>query len=86
MGSKKRPPGEPMATRHPDVTSAALNLPADQRAQLAQELLASLDRDPEVEAAWDEEIRRRVAELEAGTAKTIPAEQVFAEARRRLKA
>jgi putative addiction module component (TIGR02574 family) len=86
MGSKKRQRGEPMATRLPDITSAALNLPPDQRAQLAQQLLASLDRDPEIEAAWDEEIRRRVAELEAGTAKTIPAEQVFAEARRRLKA
>lgn len=68
-----------------DVSSAALELPPEQRAQLAQQQLASLDRDPEIEAAWDEEIRRRVADVEAGASETIPAEEVFAEARRRLK-
>ena len=47
--------------------------------------LSSLPRDPEVEAARDAEIRRRVAELESGAMDT-PAEEVFAEARRRLNA
>ncbi|MET0397615.1 MAG: addiction module protein [Longimicrobiaceae bacterium] len=51
-------------------------------------LIASLDQDavddpPEVERAWEEEIRRRLAELEAGTAELIPANQVFAERRSR---
>lgn len=38
--------------------------------------------DMESEAAWDREIERRVAEVEAGTAKLIPAEDVHAEVRR----
>ncbi len=66
------------------VEAAALELSQEERAQLAQSLLASLPRDPEVEATWDEEIKRRVAELEAGLIETIPAEDVFAEARSRL--
>ena len=58
------------------------------RAQLAKTLLVSLDDDPgddpaEVERAWELEIRRRLAELEAGTAELIPAEEVFAELRAR---
>ncbi|HSU14376.1 addiction module protein [Longimicrobium sp.] len=44
------------------------------------------DEDPaEVERAWDDEILRRVAELEAGTAELIPAEEVFAELRVRSR-
>ena len=43
------------------------------------------EEDPAgVERAWEEEIRRRLAELEAGTAELVPAEQVFAELRSRL--
>ena len=38
-----------------------------------------------MEAAWDEEIKRRVAEIDNGTAKLIPAEEVFAEVRRLIK-
>lgn len=68
------------------VEVAALELGPEERAQLAERLLASLPRDSEVQAAWDEEIKRRVAELEAGLMETIPAAEVFAEARSRLKA
>jgi putative addiction module component (TIGR02574 family) len=38
--------------------------------------------DDEVEAAWDQEIRRRIADIDAGTAKLIPSEEVFAHVRR----
>ncbi len=41
-------------------------------------------RDLEVDAAWDEEIKRLVADLEAGLVETLPAEEVFAEACRHL--
>jgi hypothetical protein len=41
------------------------------------------DDPAEAERAWDEEIRRRLAELDAGTAELIPAEEVFAELRSR---
>jgi hypothetical protein len=57
---------------------------------LAKILLVSLDDGPgddpaEVERAWDVEIRRRLAELESGTAELIPAEEVFAELRARTR-
>ncbi len=75
-----------MASSLQAVEAAALELSPEERAQLAQRLLSSLARPPEVEAAWDAEIRRRVAELESGAMNTIAAEEVFAEARRRLNA
>ena len=48
------------------------------RATLAGLLIESLEGepDPDVEAAWAAEIERRVAELDAGTVKTIPWEEV----------
>ena len=53
------------------VLADALRLDTKARAELAAELLASLDgpADPDAANAWDEEIRRRVDSLEAGTAK-----------------
>lgn len=73
---------------HQSSQPARGELPLAKRAQLAQRLIASLDLeavdDPaEVERAWEDEIRRRLAELEAGTAELIPADQVFAELRSR---
>jgi len=74
-----------MTTRVRDITSAALGLPAEQRAQLARQLMESLDQDPEIEAAWDEEIRQRVEAWQAGVVKEVPWEQVREEARRRVE-
>ena len=47
----------------------ALRLDLKSRASLVTELLASLDgpEDPDVQAAWADEIERRVAALQAGT-------------------
>jgi putative addiction module component (TIGR02574 family) len=60
----------------------AADLPENDRATLAGLLIDSLEGppDPDIEAAWAAEIERRVAEVEAGTVKTIPWEEV----RRRL--
>jgi putative addiction module component (TIGR02574 family) len=68
-----------------DVTALfrdASELPERDRATLAGLLIESLetDPDPDVEAAWSDEIKRRVAELESGNVETIPWEEV----RRRL--
>lgn len=42
------------------------------------------DDDPaEVEREWEEEIRRRVADMESGAVEFIPAEEVFARIRAR---
>lgn len=50
-----------------------LRLPASERARLALELLRSLDDEPDMDTidAWDVEIGRRAAEVDAGTAETI---------------
>ena len=70
-----------------EITLKARSLPAEDRARLAEDLLSSLqeDHDLAIEAVWDTEIRRRLDEVEAGTAKLIPAAEVFAEVRRMLK-
>lgn len=70
-----------------ELSQKARALPPEDRARLAEELLESLheNRDSEIEAAWDEEIRRRIEEIEAGKAKLISAEEVFAEIRQLLK-
>ncbi len=63
-----------------ELLKRALALSAEERAELAGSLLESLDGvhdDPEaVEAAWNEEIARRIANLDSGKAKTIPWEEV----------
>ena len=76
-----------MPTLVDNLSARARTLPPEDHARLAEELLESLeqDADSEVEAAWDREIERRVSEVEAGTAKLIPAEDVHAEARRRIR-
>jgi len=68
------------------LEAAALLLPSEERARLAERLIASLDRDPEIAAAWDEEILRRITELSADRLDSIPAGEVFEEARARLRA
>jgi putative addiction module component (TIGR02574 family) len=55
------------------VLEAALALPVDERAELAREIIASLDGSPDEGAddAWIDEIDRRVREVEAGTVETV---------------
>ena len=52
------------------VLAEALRLDEQARAELAAELLASLDgpTDTDAESLWAAEIERRVAAIEAGTA------------------
>ena len=60
----------------------ALALPVDERAQLARDLLASLESlsDQELEALWLVEASARARQLESGEVQGIPAEEVFREA------
>ena len=63
-----------------ELLKKALALSSDERAQLVDSLLESLDERHEdhaaVEAAWNDEIARRIDELDSGKAKTIPWEEV----------
>lgn len=56
----------------------ASELPERDRATLAGLLIESLDPqdDSEVEAAWEREIERRIAELDDGSVETVPWEEV----------
>lgn len=75
-----------MSTLVEELSRKARQLSPAERVRLAEELLSSVqEADAEVDAAWDEEIRHRLAEIESGTAKLVPAEEVFAEIRRLLK-
>jgi putative addiction module component (TIGR02574 family) len=56
----------------------------EQFAQWYEGKLAQSGFDPAIEAAWAAEVDRRIAEIESGQVQGIPAEQVFAEARKRL--
>jgi putative addiction module component (TIGR02574 family) len=68
-----------------ELSAQAKALAPEDRARLAEELLASLDpHDRDVGAAWDVELRRRVEEVERGTVELVPAGQVFATVRRAL--
>jgi hypothetical protein len=55
------------------LRSDALSLPEAERAELAHTLVMSLDlpADPDARVAWDEEIARRMAEIDAGTAPLV---------------
>jgi putative addiction module component (TIGR02574 family) len=71
-----------------DVLTEILRLPPEQRAKLALELIRSLDdeHDADAAAAWGEEIERRAAEVEAGTADTITLDEYRAHVRARRAA
>ena len=65
-----------------EIESLALRLPPDQRAALAQHLIASLDEADETERAWGDEAARRSAAITDDD--TLPAADVFADARRAI--
>jgi putative addiction module component (TIGR02574 family) len=66
------------------LRSEVLNLSEPERAELAHNLVCSLDgpADPDVEQAWDAEILRRLADIESGTADSIDRDEF----RRRMRA
>jgi len=69
-----------------ELSARARALPPEERARLAEELLASLDpREAEVESAWDDELRRRIDEIERAAVPLVPAAQAFAQVRRALR-
>ena len=70
-----------------ELEQQARALSPDDRARLAEVLLDSLQGPPlsEVEAAWSREIEERIAAYDRGDLQTIPAEDVFAEARRNTR-
>jgi putative addiction module component (TIGR02574 family) len=66
------------------IAQEALLLTPAQRAELAEFLVESLDSTipDEIQRRWIEEASRRLEDVRSGRVKTIPGEEVMAEARR----
>jgi putative addiction module component (TIGR02574 family) len=66
-----------------DLAQRGKLLPPEEREQLVDALLASLNEPAaaELDAAWAAEIERRLAACDMGQVRAIPAEEVFAKAR-----
>jgi hypothetical protein len=79
-------------TRLETLMAEALALPERDRAALAARLLRSLEPDDELvtveesEAAWDEEIERRVQQIRSGSVELVDGDEVLNDARARLAA
>ncbi|HEX7151957.1 MAG TPA: addiction module protein [Thermoanaerobaculia bacterium] len=70
-----------------DIAAEVLDLPLTARAELASQLLDSLDElsEEESDQLWAQEAERRYAEYKAGKIEAVPAEEVFARLRARRK-
>ena len=73
-----------MPTPLEELTSQAIALSAEDRARLADLLLASLPHEAEELPAteWEQEIRHRLSAVESGAARLVSAADVHAEARK----
>lgn len=60
------------------ILQEALTIPPQDRAFIAERLITSLDTvtDTDVEIAWQQEIQKRLSEIERGEVTLIPWEEV----------
>jgi len=74
-----------MARQLKDIAAEVLELPLAARAELASQLLDSLENlsEEESDALWAEEAEGRYDAYKAGQIKAVPAEEVFARLRSR---
>jgi putative addiction module component (TIGR02574 family) len=75
-------------TQPQEILEAALKLGPTERAAIAGEILESLEDSAygQLSPAWEDEIQRRLRDVETGHAELIPAERVFAEVEAELRA
>jgi len=68
-----------------EIITVSRALPSAEREALCTQLAESLDSPLSVEeAVWAETAERRAEELRSGRVQGVPADEVFAKARRRL--
>jgi putative addiction module component (TIGR02574 family) len=67
-----------MTDKSQAIVEQALKLSPTERAEVAEKLIGSLDEvpDTDVEQAWQEEIQKRLQQIDRGEVKTIPWEEV----------
>jgi putative addiction module component (TIGR02574 family) len=70
-----------MSTLNEKFLQDALSLPIDARTELVDKLLQSLNpkSNPHIDALWEEEIERRIKEVENGDVELLSEEEVFEE-------
>ena len=70
-----------------DIRQGALSLSIGDRAELARDLIASLDGPPDddAQAEWDKELCRRINRLRCGQAALLEPDEVLSRIRARLK-
>ena len=73
-----------MSTNLEVLEAEVLQLAPVERSHLLERLIASLDSDPEVEEAWEQEADRREAELESGLIAAVPGQEAIARLRARI--
>ena len=75
-----------MTTQSEELLQTALALPEGDRAAIAASLIRSLDSEIEedTEAAWADEMQRRLAEIDRGEVQLIPWNEVIEELRGRM--
>jgi putative addiction module component (TIGR02574 family) len=72
-----------MAVSLEELEAQALKLSIKERSRLIHRLIISIDGEPdgtpeEIARAWEEEIARRVEEIDSGQVQLIPGKEVFA--------
>ncbi|BDT69475.1 hypothetical protein os1_36660 [Comamonadaceae bacterium OS-1] len=68
------------------LEAEVLQLTPAHRAHLLEKLIASLDVDPDVEAAWDQVADQREAAVAAGNVIAVPGQEAMARLRARWPA
>jgi putative addiction module component (TIGR02574 family) len=75
-----------MNSQAEQILQSALSLNPDDRVEIAENLILSLDEDraADIEAAWAAEIKRRLESIDKGEVQLIPADEVMRGMRDRL--
>jgi putative addiction module component (TIGR02574 family) len=70
-----------------EIVNAAIKLAESDRLQIVEELLASLEPEPDedIDAAWAAEVERRSRQIKDGIVRPIPWTEVRSQARKRVR-
>ncbi len=67
------------------LEAQVLQLAPVERSHLLERLIDSLDSDPEIEAAWEQEADRRAAEISSGLVEPVSGIEAIARLRTKLQ-
>lgn len=73
-----------MSTNLEVLEAEVLQLAPTEKSHLLERLIASLDADPSVEAAWEKEADRRELELDSGSISAVSGPEAVARLRARI--